>query len=100
MRYKLTSKDLMDKLDESNKRIDTLASNINIIKTEIERRMLVFQNQFEFNAQQLHELNHTEQEQNNYTSVFLKQATIAAGDFESYGLSVYPSLVKTCTSYY
>jgi hypothetical protein len=95
MRYKLTSKDLMDKLDESNKRIDTLASNINIMKTEIERRMLVFQNQFEFNAQQLHELNHTEQEQNNYTSVFLKQATIAAGDFESYGLSVYPSLVKT-----
>ena len=38
MRYKLTSKDLMDKLDESNQRIDTLASNINIMKTEIEYR--------------------------------------------------------------
>lgn len=95
MRYKLTSKDLMDKLDESNQRIDTLASNINIMKTEIERRMLVFQNQFEFNTQQLTELQNSEQETTNLTSVFLKNADIVNGDYEAYGLSIYPSLVKT-----
>ena len=95
MRYKLTSKDLMDKLDESNQRIDTIASNINIMKTEIERRMLVFQNQFEFNTQQLTELQNSEQETTNLTSVFLKNADIVNGDYEAYGLSIYPSLVKT-----
>lgn len=95
MRYKLTSKDLMDKLDESNQRIDTLASNINIMKTEIERRMLVFQNQFEFNIQQLTELQNSEQETTNLTSIFLKNADIVNGDYEAYGLSIYPSLVKT-----
>lgn len=95
MRYKLTSKDLMDKLDESNQRIDIIASNINIMKTEIERRMLVFQNQFEFNTQQLTELQNSEQETTNLTSVFLKNADIVNGDYEAYGLSIYPSLVKT-----
>ena len=95
MRYKLTSKDLMEKLDESSKRIDSLTTSINIMKTEIERRMLVFQNQFEFNTQQLAELKSSEKEESNFTSVFLTNTEVISGNYESYGLSVYPSLLKT-----
>lgn len=96
---KVTSKDLMDILEKSQQSITNLTDNVNIIQSEMEKRLLVIKNIQEYNNNELESIkeilsNDQISDMINKTIVISK-SEIISGIYDKYGNTVHASFLKT-----
>lgn len=100
MIQRMTSKQLMDVLDSAEESMSVLRSNINDVKQELSRRMLILNNAVEFSTQAITKINENIllKEAVVPSTIILGEADIVDGIYEKYGINVLPNCPSTPTN--
>ena len=89
----MSSKQLMDVLDSAEESMETLRSDINDIKQEVNRRLSILSNIAEFSTQEIMKFNEYSllKEEPASSTIILSQANIIGGVYDKYGMTLMPS---------
>jgi len=89
---KLSSKQLMDVLEKTETRVDTLQNNISAMQLELDKQLSIFSNAMEFAAESISRFNEglLQDESVSNTTFILADQEKVDGTYETYGLTVLP----------
>lgn len=91
---KISSKQLMDTLDNAQKSISEVKDNINMLDLNLTNKLKVLSSIQEFTTKQILEIKETNGSINANKILFTKPENIVAGNYNQYGLVIHPSLIK------
>ena len=94
---KLTTKEIMDIIDSSEEKIESLDNSVTSIQSELEKKLAVITEQTEYNSYQLENLRNSTNNNDEGTSIMLTDERIE-GTYMKYGSSVHPAWVSEPTN--
>lgn len=94
---KMSSRQLMNILDEAEDSMSTLRSNVNSMRQELDRRLAVFSNAMEFSTHTIGKFNEylLQKEDAGTSTAILSEMSAVEGEYSKYGLNVLPAFVST-----
>lgn len=94
---KMSSKQLMDVLDEAESSMTALRSNVSTMREELDKRILVFNNAIEYSSHMLGKFNEylLQKEDTGTSTAVLSDIQVMDGEYAKYGTTIVPAFVST-----
>lgn len=96
---RISSKDIMDILEDSKESIDEIGDDVNTIREELEKRLMVIRDAEDYSLQQMKDvqemLNGTQGQEHTRTIMLARQGNKAFGTYDVFGSTIHPSFMRT-----